>query len=145
MSERDVSLYIVDIFIAIDKIKRYTQTFRNAKDFLHSEMEWDATLRALQLLGDAVNIVLKYNLVEPAYRRIVDFRNQIVHGYFGIDEKIVWEIVTKKLLSFEEDMLNAIATNKISLTDAIESAIKDNCFNKKIIEYLISFKKKVRE
>ena len=44
MSKREVSLYIVDIFIAIDKIKRYTNKFNNSDDFFYSELEWDATI-----------------------------------------------------------------------------------------------------
>ncbi len=46
MSERDITLYIVDILIAIDRIKRYTENFNNASDFHRSELEWDAVVRA---------------------------------------------------------------------------------------------------
>jgi uncharacterized protein with HEPN domain len=48
---RDVSLYIVDIFIAIDKIKRYTAKFQNSDELLWSEVEWDATIRELEIIS----------------------------------------------------------------------------------------------
>ena len=47
MSDRDVSFYIVDILIAINKIKRYTKDIDNAEELLNSELEWDATIREL--------------------------------------------------------------------------------------------------
>ena len=88
MSSRNHSLYIVDIFVAMDKIHRYTNKFDNAQDLLNSELEWDATIRELEILGEATNYLLKSNHIDKKYRRIVDFRNQIIHGYFGIDENI---------------------------------------------------------
>jgi len=31
------------------------------------------------------------------WRNIRGLRNVIAHGYFGIDEKIVWDIITNKI------------------------------------------------
>ena len=79
---RDIAFYMVDILIASDKIRRYTQKFTNPTAFLHSELEWDATIRELEIIGEATNKLLQANILDPQYRMIVDFRNQIVHGYF---------------------------------------------------------------
>ena len=78
MSKRDESLYIVDIFIAIDKINRYTDKFTKADDFKWSELEWDASLRELEIIGEATNKLISLNVLEnKKYRKIVDFRNSI--------------------------------------------------------------------
>jgi len=97
MSKRDVTLYIVDIFIAIDKIERYIKSFEDGSSLLSSELHWDATIRELEIIGEATKYLLEDELLEKKYRRIVDFRNQIVHGYFGIDETIVWDVVTLQI------------------------------------------------
>ena len=55
MSSRNHSLYIVDIFVAMDKIHRYTNKFDNAQDLLNSELEWDAAIRELEIIGEATN------------------------------------------------------------------------------------------
>lgn len=47
MSDRDLNMFIVDIFIAIDKVRRYTQKFTCGEELLYSEMEWDAVIREL--------------------------------------------------------------------------------------------------
>jgi len=136
MSDRDITLYIVDILLAINKIERYTDQFNNAEEFLHSELEWDATIRELQIIGDATSIILKQQLIDNSYRRFVDFRNQITHGYFGIDEQIVWDVITKKIQQFKIDLVEVIKQNRIDLKNAIESAIKENYYNEKAVKFL---------
>ncbi len=136
MSRRDVSLYVVDILMAVNKLRRYTANFSNAIDFLHSELEWDATIRELQLIGDAINILIKEGVLDQRYRRIVDFRNQIVHAYFGIDAEIVWSVAEKKVPALEQDLLETCRNSSISLKKAIDCAIEENLFNEKLTEYL---------
>ena len=79
-----MAFYVVDIFIAADKIKRYTVDFDNAEHFLHSELEWDAVIRELEIIGEATKHLLKENFIDQQYQSIVDFRNHIVHGYFAL-------------------------------------------------------------
>ena len=38
---RDVTIYIVDIFIATNKISRYTKRFKNAREIVKSGAEVD--------------------------------------------------------------------------------------------------------
>ena len=113
MSKKELSLYIVDILIAINKIERYTKKFNNSKEFYYSELEWDASLRELQIIGDATNILLNHNLLDNSFRRIVDFRNQIVHAYFGIDEDIIWEVITEKIKILSNSLTEIIVSKKL--------------------------------
>ena len=46
--KRDIELFIVDIFVAIEKVKEYTQSFNNPSDFQHSSLHWDASMRQLE-------------------------------------------------------------------------------------------------
>lgn len=39
--KRDLELFIVDIFVAIEKIKEYTKNFNNPNDFQHSSLHMD--------------------------------------------------------------------------------------------------------
>ncbi len=122
MSSRDVTFYIVDIFIAIDKIERYTDSFTNSSQLLASELHWDATIRELEIIGEATKHLLENTLIEKHYRRVVDFRNQIVHGYFGIDETIVWDVVVHKLPKYKRDLHTVVADMHFDLSDAIKHA-----------------------
>lgn len=136
MSNRDNSLYIVDIFIAIDKILRYTKNFNCGDDLLCDEMSWDATIRELEIIGEATKMLLNQNILKEEYRRIVDFRNQIIHGYFGIDAEIVWDVVVHKLPSYKTDLQNIITTTPIDLTEAIICAKSENKNNPHVLALL---------
>jgi uncharacterized protein with HEPN domain len=136
MSDRQHSFYIVDIFIAMDKIHRYTEQFRNAQELLDSELEWDAAIRELEIIGEATNYLLKANQIDGKYRRIVDFRNQIIHGYFGIDENIVFDVIRNKIPRYFEDLVELSRQQKIDVLDAIKGSKKENSANKNVIDFL---------
>ena len=133
MSNRDITLYIVDLFIAIDKIERYTETFTNGSALLSSELHWDASIRELEIIGEATKYLLEDNLIEKKYRRIVDFRNQIIHGYFGIDETIVWEVIVDKLPEYKNDLKNIVRHVSLDLSFAIEHAEEEFFEQKDVI------------
>ena len=122
MSSRDITLYIVDIFIAIDKLDRYIARFNDGEHLLGDEVYWDASIRELEIIGEATKFLLSSDLIDVRYRRIVDFRNQIIHGYFGIDTKIVWDVLTEKLPQYKKDLIHIVRMNNIQLEDAIAYA-----------------------
>ncbi|MEA2019960.1 MAG: HepT-like ribonuclease domain-containing protein [Campylobacterota bacterium] len=140
--KRDIELFIVDIFVAIEKTKEYTQPFSNPNDFQHSSLHWDASMRQLEIIGEALNKLLedeKFNLLAPSYfRKVVNFRNSIVHGYFGIDLDEVWNIITEKLEILRIDLFIIVKDN-INLEEAILCEIEEykslNDIN--IVKYLM--------
>jgi len=139
MSSRDMAFYVVDIFIAIDKVHRYTSSFSNPQELLHDEMRWDATIRELEIIGEATKHLLKAEIIPKSYRRIVDFRNQINHAYFGIDENIVWDVVIDKLAIYKDDLKSLVVSENIYLNDAIEKMKTDkfcSAFTLKILQKL---------
>lgn len=137
MSKRDISLYIVDIFIAIDKCKRYTSKFTSAEEFRWSELEWDATIRELEIIGEATNKLIKEKILEDEkYRKIVDFRNLIIHGYFGIDEDEVYSVVIEKLPEFFNELSSLVDEKNIYIKDAITFAKEENQKSKEVLNFL---------
>lgn len=141
--KRDIELFIVDIFVAIEKIELYTKPFLSASDFQHSSLHWDASMRQLEIVGEALNKLLEdesFNLSSPSYfRKVVNFRNTIVHGYFGIDVDEVWNIITEKLQILRFD-IQKIVQNNINLSDAIASEIEEykNLDDTHIVKYLMT-------
>jgi len=125
--QRDIELFIVDVFVVLEKIKLYTHLFDNADNFRHSNLHWDATIRQLEILGEALNHLLndeKFSNHAPKYfRKIVNFRNVIVHEYFGIDEEEVWDVVHHKLSLLYKDML--IIVKEIDISSATLSVLDE--------------------
>ena len=68
---------------------------------------------------------------------MVDFRNQITHAYFGIDQDIVWGIINNDLKHLEEVIISLILKIEPNLKqELIESFIEDNYYLNFIIEAL---------
>ena len=99
MSKRDYLLYVEDILDSIEAIKEFVKDLQ-FEDFLNDRKTYSAVLREYIVIGEAVSKII--DLLEskyPAYqwRMIKDFRNIIVHEYFGVDNKIVWDLTVKEL------------------------------------------------
>jgi len=142
--QRDLELFAVDIFVAKHKIKLYTQSFETAESLRYDSLHWDATIRELELIGEALNNLLddeEFAKVAPKYfRKVVNFRNAISHEYFGIDEEEVWKIIKNKLELLVEDLLE-ICNQYIDLETAIRTQILDyeKLKDKQTVEYLKTF------
>ncbi|MBN2645646.1 MAG: DUF86 domain-containing protein [Desulfuromonadaceae bacterium] len=93
MFNRDIRLYLDDMDEAIAAIESYT-TGLDFQNFVDDRKTYSATLREFILIGEAIaNIpdTVKEQAPAVAWRQIKDFRNFIVHEYFGIDAGIVWD------------------------------------------------------
>ena len=99
MFKRDVRLYLSDISESIQAIEEYTQSI-SLEFFLSDRKTYSATLREFTVIGEAIaNIpdAVKNRFPSIEWRLIKDFRNFIVHEYFGIDPQIVWDAVKLEL------------------------------------------------
>lgn len=96
---RNVNLYVNDILDSVGKIETYT----SQKDFIqfrHDSLTVDAVVRNFEVIGEAANQIPKSfkevnNEVEWKY--LIDFRNVIIHEYFGINYEIIWDIIQNEL------------------------------------------------
>jgi uncharacterized protein with HEPN domain len=70
------------------------------KDFVHDDLHFDAVLRNLEIIGEAVkNISEETRQQYPSvkWRKIAGFRDIVAHEYFGIDDETVWDIVENEI------------------------------------------------
>ena len=99
MSKRDKRLYIEDILDSAEAIKTFTKGL-NFEDFRSDRKTYSATIREYIVIGEAISALIDTLEEEvPTYpwRMVKDFRNFIVHEYFGVDAQIVWDLTTQEL------------------------------------------------
>ena len=59
-----------------------------------------AVVRAFEIIGEASKYIseeLKVNNPLLEWRELSDFRNKLIHDYFGIDYEKVWDIIHNEL------------------------------------------------
>ncbi|MCL5986325.1 MAG: DUF86 domain-containing protein [Actinobacteria bacterium] len=99
MTGRDYKLFIEDIFNSIEKIEDYVEGMDFDK-FIADGKTVDAVIRNLEIIGEAAKNVpaaIRDENPEIPWGRLVGLRNIVSHAYFGIDLKIIWQIITKNL------------------------------------------------
>ena len=99
MSKRDMELYINDILDSASAIKNYVHEM-DFHQFLADRKTYSATIREYIVIGEAVSRlidVLEEKKPNYPWRMVKDFRNFIIHEYFGVDGKIIWDLTTKEL------------------------------------------------
>jgi uncharacterized protein with HEPN domain len=89
-----------DIRQAAEAISRYTKG-KTQEDYLADDQLQASVERKFEIIGEALNRLshLDPEMAESIenYRKIVAFRNTLIHGYSAIDSRIVWDIVKTHL------------------------------------------------
>ena len=70
------------------------------KKFLADRKTQDAVVRNFEVIGEAaknISSALKAKHPEIPWKSIAGLRDKLIHFYFGIDYKIVWNISKKEL------------------------------------------------
>jgi uncharacterized protein with HEPN domain len=96
----EVKKHLEDARLAVDRIARFTSQ-RTFDDYKGDELVKAAVERQFEIIGEAVNRLTKVapDIVKriSQFRRIISFRNILIHGYDAIDDAIVWDVVEQYL------------------------------------------------
>jgi uncharacterized protein with HEPN domain len=74
-------------------------------DLTFAEYEQDETLRrafirSLEVIGEAAKKVpaeFRAEHPEIEWRAMAAMRDRLIHGYFGVDHELVWEVVVRRI------------------------------------------------
>ncbi len=93
--QREWRFYLDDMIAFAEKVIAYTHGL-DQDGFVSSSLNYDATLRNLELIGEAAthlpNDVRQANPQIP-WRLIIATRNRLIHGYLGIDNDTLWSVI----------------------------------------------------
>ena len=110
--ERHWQFYIQDMIEFSEKVLVYTEGF-DQESFLSDALTYDATLRNLQLIGEAASHIpesVRETHSHIPWHAIILIRDRLAHAYLIISDSIIWGIVQDTV----QDLLPAL----INLRDA---------------------------
>jgi len=107
--------YLYDVRQAADLILQFTQG-RSLDQYEEDPMLRSAVERQFEIIGEAlaqlhrVDAALLQQITE--HRRIIGFRNVLIHGYADVDHRIVWDIVQTKLPTLRREAAALLAASE---------------------------------
>mgnify|MGYP001377386538 CR=1 FL=1 len=72
-----------------------------------------AFVRSLEIIGEAAKKLpddIKASHSEVEWRKVTGIRDRLIHGYFGVDYRIVWDAATTKLPELRNQLLRLLET-----------------------------------
>ena len=90
--QREWRFYLNDMIGFAEKVIAYTDGL-NQESFVASGLNYDATLRNLELIGEvAMHIPDSVRVANPQipWRLVIATRNRLIHGYLGIDNDTLY-------------------------------------------------------
>lgn len=80
--------------------------------FVQDETLKRAYVRSIEVIGEAVKQVPdplrhKYRAIE--WRAMAGMRDRLIHGYFGVDYDIVWDVISNKIPVLDAEIRQLIA------------------------------------
>ncbi len=102
--------YLSDILRSIELIEQFSISTVNFSDYLIDLKTQSAIERQLSIIGEAVNKFDKLlpDLTLENARKIVGFRNRLIHTYDAIDPSMIWAIIKKHLPLLKQEVLSKL-------------------------------------
>ncbi len=97
--QREWRCFVEDMIGFGERVLSYTDGL-DRKSFVTDSLVYDATLRNLELIGEAATRVpdsIRVQYPGIPWRSIVGMRNRIIHVYLGVDDDIVWSVIQKDI------------------------------------------------
>lgn len=106
----EIRAWLADIEQAIQEIQAFLPEKREYSKFQEDLKGKRAIERNLEIIGEAVNRILKINSDFPITnaRKIIDTRNRISHGYDTVSDEIIWSIIVRDLDKLQEEIKNLL-------------------------------------
>ena len=99
--------YLYDIQRASNLLKEFTGD-REFADYEGDAMLRSAVERQFEIIGEAMTQLARID--QPVadrisqYRRIIAFRNVLIHGYADVDHRLVWDVVQTNLPTLSREV-----------------------------------------
>ncbi len=108
--KKDPKIFLMHILESILSVKNYTNNISKT-EFLSNIQMQDAVIRRLEIIGEAVkNLSMPFRSAhsEISWQKISGMRDVLIHGYFGVDINLVWNIIEKDIPNLERQIRNLL-------------------------------------
>ena len=83
------------------------------EEFLADRRTIDAVIRNFELIGEAASrlpLDFRHEHSKIDWRILIDFRNRLIHAYFGLDFLIIWNVAVQHLPDLKRQLRALLST-----------------------------------
>ena len=80
-------------------------------EFLGDETLKRAFVRSIEIIGEATKHVsddFREQHPEFEWRAMAGMRDRLIHGYFGVDYELVWDVAVNKIPQLRDELANLL-------------------------------------
>ncbi len=108
--KRDYRLFIKDMLESMEAIERFVEGME-FEDFVKDDKTTSAVIRKFEIIGEAARYVpdwIRGRYPDVPWRSMIGMRNRLIHAYFGIDYKLVWDTIKVELPKVKSQLLKIL-------------------------------------
>ena len=118
-SKRQYADYLCDILDSVRKARRFLEGVK-FEAFACNDEKVFALMQALEIIGEAVKNLpksIRERYPEVSWRDVAGMRDKLIHQYFRVNVRLLWETVKKDLPRLRTTVERMLAEMKGSGTD----------------------------
>ena len=100
---RDAGLFLLDIIQSCRYILEFTDSL-NYNDFVNDEKTLSAVISKFEIIGEAAKRIPSDIKSDLPWKSIAGMRDNLTHGYFGVDTHLVWQTIRKDVPKLMDDI-----------------------------------------
>jgi len=111
---KDNLVYIHHILDAITQVETYLENV-NFETFSSNRMIFDAVTRQLEIIGEASNNIedeFQKQFPNIPWRKVIGTRNLLIHEYFGVNKKVIWDACQDDIPELKKIILQIISESE---------------------------------
>ncbi len=103
---KDPKILLQHILESVDALREYVAGM-SEEEFLSNMEKQDSAERRLQIVGEAI-VQLPHEFKDKypgiPWAKVAGLRNRLVHEYFDVDHKLVWNTIEKSMPEFKKQI-----------------------------------------
>jgi uncharacterized protein with HEPN domain len=99
LKKREYRDYLRDIVSSLSDIEDFVEGMAFGQ-FEKDRKTLNAVVRSIEIIGEAaknIPVAMREQYSAVPWKRMIGMRNKVIHGYFGVDVKTLWNTVKDDL------------------------------------------------